>query len=108
MGNIINQPEVILFSVAFGYVFGEVSRIPQSFARWLMKFGFYRTMRINPFEITKQPYSLKPFTCGLCLSFWTCLTLSILIGTGFPSIGYAFAASLFTVLIKAIHERIIR
>ena len=69
--------KIILYSVAIGLLFAEFSGIPQRFARWLATKGF----GINSYggmSFTKRlPYKLKPFGCGMCLTFWVGLLLSI-------------------------------
>lgn len=77
---------IILFSAAFGYVFGEVSKIPNNF----------------------KPLNRKPFTCGMCLSFWTALIASNFNGFNIQSLGIAFTAALIAVLIKSVDDRLNR
>lgn len=95
MGNAI---EVITYSAAFGYVFAEVSGIPQRYA----KFFWMLTKGINQ-------SSFKPFTCGMCLSFWLGLLSSLLIFNfdPFTALGIGFTASLTAVMLKAIHQRLL-
>lgn len=83
---------IILFSAAFGYVFGEVSKISQNL-RLLNKY---------------RPLNRKPFTCGMCLSFWTALIASNFNGSNIQSIGVAFTAALIALLIKSVDDRINR
>lgn len=90
--------EVITYSAAFGYVFAEVSGIPQRCAKffWMLTKGINRS-------------SLKPFTCGMCLSFWSGLLSSYLIFNfdPFTALGIGFTASLTAVMLKAIHQRLL-
>lgn len=83
---------IILFSAALGYVFGEVSKIPNNL-RLLNKF---------------KPLNRKPFTCGMCLSFWTALIISNWNGLNIQSLGIAFTAALTAVIIKSIDEKLNR
>lgn len=110
--------EIIIFSAAFGYVFAEASKIPQNFAHWLFRKGIYKVERRNMSYIaekdmfieTNVPYSLKPFTCGLCLSFWTGFVSSLIYSNfNLPeSLGVGFTASLIAVLIKSVDDRLNR
>ena len=69
--------KIILYSVAIGLLFAEFSGIPQRFARWLATKGF-GVSTLNGFTSSvKIPYKLKPFGCGMCLTFWISLTMSI-------------------------------
>lgn len=100
--------EVILFSAAFGYVFAEVSKIPQNFAQWLLKRGYhtYDWQMYNHGFKNPKPYSLKPFTCGMCLSFWSALISAIFLNFDlWHCFGIAFCASLTAVLIKSVDDR---
>lgn len=84
---------IILFSAAFGYVFGEVSKIPNNL-RLLNKY---------------KPLNRKPFTCGMCLSFWTAYITSLVSGYKlFEIIGIAFTAALTAVIIKSVDDRLNR
>lgn len=104
--------EIIIFSAAFGYVFAEASKIPQNFAQWLLSKGYhtYDWKMYNMGFKNPKPYSLKPFTCGMCLSFWTGFVSSLIYSNfNLPeSLGVGFTASLIAVLIKSVDDRLNR
>lgn len=68
----------ILFPVAIGLLFAEFSGIPQKISRWLLKKYKIGVPSIPYTGISgfsgpiqqRVPYRLKPFDCGMCLSFW--------------------------------------
>lgn len=91
---------LILGSSATGLIIAEISGIPQRFSYWLLN-EFDIGTKNKKYEYIKDPLSLKPFSCGLCLSFWTGLTVSLIVGLGFVyALLIGFTASLLTVLLK--------
>ena len=100
----------IIYPIAIGLLFAEFSGIPQSFARWLAKKGI-GISKVNGFFLEpKIPYKLKPFGCGLCLTFWISLTFSIFSANFevYNALGTASIASCISYLIISINARINR
>ena len=100
----------ILIPLAIGLLFAEFSGIPQSFARWLASIGIGKANH-NGFTFTKKlPYKLKPFGCGLCLTFWIALFLNVYSCnfTFIESVGFACMSSCIAYLIITIRDRINR
>lgn len=79
------------------YWLAELTMIPQRFAK----------------AFTGK-YSLKPFTCALCLAFWSSTITNILNSNGlniqelFRILTVAALTSAIAVFIKSIHDRINR
>lgn len=52
-------------------------------------------------KIAKSDYSLKPFDCSLCLTFWACLIYILATGQfSFLLLAYILLLAVFTVPIK--------
>jgi hypothetical protein len=79
--------EIILLPVAIGLLFAEFSGIPQWFTRWLWK-----TFKIGRMVLSghKIPIRIKPFDCGMCLSFWIAIAQNYFLSYSiYHIIGYA-------------------
>lgn len=102
--------DIILYPLAIGLLFAEFSGIPQSFARWLAKKGFGISTLNGFYYANKLPYKLKPFGCGMCLTFWLSLTMSIFSANFalYTAIGNAAIASAIAYLIITVRDRINR
>jgi len=51
-------------------------------------------------------HRIKPFDCGMCLTFWNTLTIFLYLQYGIASLLYAFANAGIAVSIFITHERI--
>jgi hypothetical protein len=107
----INILTIIIASSCIGVTFAELSGIPNSIKNWLKdKRIWYRKgvflggefiEGVSGAYITKR---IKPFDCGLCLSFWISLSLCYF-KAGQPlleSIGYASISAVLAVWIVKI------
>lgn len=48
----------------------------------------------------KKPFQLKPFSCSLCMTFWTGLIYIVFAGFSLPMLAYVCLAAMLTPRIK--------
>lgn len=105
----------IIACTAFGVLFAELSGIPQFVSRFLaaMRIWYKQGYYINGEFVSDKsgkalPRRIKPFDCGMCLSFWTCFLISKfwLHADWIYSVGFAaMSAVLAVIILKYLNSR---
>jgi hypothetical protein len=96
----MNEILLIVGSACVGFSFAEVSNIPQIFARWLVD-EFDLGTKMPGYSYITQPFRLKPFDCGYCLSFWVAFLSALYFNYNIvTALIIGFTSSVIAILLK--------